>query len=111
MKNKTIKFRPHLAELILQGKKKSTWRLFDDKDLQVGDITDFINWETGETFAQALLVHITQRTLGTIQEIDWQGHERFASEQEMYSVYKAYYGERVDENSPVKIIGFKLIEL
>jgi len=30
---KTLKFREKLSKLILSGKKTTTWRLFDDKDL------------------------------------------------------------------------------
>jgi hypothetical protein len=109
MERKTIKFRPHLAELVLKGKKNITWRLFDDKDLRTGDVVDFINWETSEKFAEAELNKVREKTLGTLADEDWEGHERFASEEEMYKTYKIYYGEKVDENSPVKIIKFKLI--
>lgn len=47
---KTIKFRPALAKLIIEGKKTTTWRLFDDKNLQVGDVVELVNWETKEVF-------------------------------------------------------------
>lgn len=40
---KTLKFTPELCALIVTGQKKSTWRLFDDKNLQVGDELSFIN--------------------------------------------------------------------
>jgi len=33
---KTVKFSPELAQLIMEGKKATTWRLFDDKDLRAG---------------------------------------------------------------------------
>ncbi len=109
MERKTIKFRPHLVELVLEGKKNTTWRLFDDKDLQPGNVVDFINWETGEKFAEAELIKVWEKTLDTLEDADWEGHERFASEDEMYKTYKKYYGDKVDKNSPVKIIQFKLI--
>lgn len=34
---KTLKFRDRLAQLVLSGEKYVTFRIFDDKDLQVGD--------------------------------------------------------------------------
>ena len=34
---KVLKFREYLVPLVLSGEKDSTWRLFDDKDLSVGD--------------------------------------------------------------------------
>lgn len=109
MERKTIKFRNHLADLVLKGEKNTTWRLFDDKDFQTGDAVDFINWETGQKFASAELIKVWEKTLGTLEDADWEGHERFTSEEEMYKTYKTYYGEKVDENSPVKIIQFRLL--
>lgn len=35
---KTLNFVPELAALIKQGKKTTTFRLFDEKNLQAGDI-------------------------------------------------------------------------
>ena len=105
---KTLKFRDFLADLILEGKKDSTWRLFDDKDLQEGDEVDLVNWNTGEVFGQAELVRVREKTLGTLEPEDFDGHESFASEEEMYASYRTYYGDRVGPESPVKIIRFKL---
>lgn len=34
---KALKFRPHLATLILKGDKRVASRLFDEKDIQTGD--------------------------------------------------------------------------
>ncbi len=106
---KTIKFRNHLAELVLKGEKNTTWRLFDDKNLQTGDVVDFINWDTGEKFAEAEILKVYEKTLSTLDDIDWEGHERFSSEEEMYKTYKEYYGDKVDKDTIVKIIRFKLL--
>lgn len=43
---KTLKFRYHLAEEILAGRKTVTWRLFDDKALEIGDKIQLLHWET-----------------------------------------------------------------
>lgn len=37
------------------------------------------------------------------------GHEKFASKEEMYATYSTYYNKTVDENTLVKIIKFELI--
>jgi len=40
---------------------------------------------------------------------DWEGHEKFSSETEMYKAYTKHYGgKKVDKNTKVKIIKFKL---
>lgn len=109
MERKTIKFKSHLAELVAKGEKNTTWRLFDDKDLSEGDVVDLIVKETGQVFAQAELTKVWEKTLGTLDDADWEGHERFASEEEMYKTYKGYYGDRVDKDTVVKIIQFRLV--
>lgn len=109
MTKKQVKFRTHLADLVLKGEKTATWRLFDDKDLQVGDTIELVNWDTKEIFGLAEITHVKEKILGTLEEDDWIGHEKFANDEEMYATYKTYYGDRVDENTIVKIITFKLL--
>jgi hypothetical protein len=109
MERKTIKFRDFLAELVLAGEKDSTWRLFDDKDLQEGNEVDLINWNTGEKFAEATLTKVHEKKLGELRPDDFDGHEKFESEEAMYESYRTYYGDRVDPETIVKIIRFKLI--
>ena len=108
MERKTIKFRPHLADMVLAGEKNVTWRIFDDKDLKEGDVVDFLKNDTKERFAEAELVKVYEKTLGALEDNDWEGHERFNSEEEMYETYKKYYGDRVNKDTVVKIIQFKL---
>src|SRR3989339_782506 len=104
---KTLKFRHHLAEEILAGRKTVTWRLFDDKDLKIGDKLELLDWESGEKFADAEIVKIQEKKLGEIEEKDFEGHEKFESKEEMLETYRKYYGDRVDRSTPVKIIEFK----
>ena len=73
---KTLKFTQDLAQQILTGEKTSTWRLFDDKDLQEGDELVFLNKETNETFGTAIVTSLHRKTLGSLEEADWIGHER-----------------------------------
>jgi len=103
---KTLKFAPHLVEKILKGEKTTTWRLFDDKDLQKGDELTFINKVTGEEFGTAVVISLYSKTLGTLEDLDWEGHERFGSEEEMYSTYRKYYGDDASPDSEVKILTF-----
>lgn len=103
---KTLKFTPELCEQILKGKKTATWRLFDDKDLQLGDDLELVNKETGEIIGFAVITSLKLKTLGTLKDEDWSGHERYGSEEEMYKAYREYYGDRVNSNSELKIIDF-----
>ncbi len=107
---KKLKFRHHLAEEIIAGRKTVTWRLFDDKDLKVGDELELLDWESGEKFAEAEILKVREKRLGEIEEKDFEGHEKFESKEEMLETYRKYYGDKVDWNTIVKIIEFKLLQ-
>jgi hypothetical protein len=106
---KFLKFREELSKLILNGTKKSTWRLFDDKDLKKGDKVTFLVWENKKEFATAIITEVKEKKLSELTDKDWEGHEKFSSEKEMYETYSKYYSKTVDENTSIKIVHFKLI--
>lgn len=106
---KTLKFRYNLVQKILDGSKTVTWRLFDDKNLKAGDQIELIDWESGEKFAKAEITGMREKKLGEITEKDFEGHEKYESNEEMIERYKEYYGEKVNMDTTVKIIDFKLL--
>ena len=106
---KFLKFRSYLADQILDGSKTVTWRLFDDKDFQVGDQAELIRWETEEVFAKAEIVEIKQKKLGEVQGADFEGHETYKDTDDMLEHYKQYYGDKVTLDTIVKMIKFKLL--
>lgn len=103
---KTVKFREPLAKKILSGEKTSTWRVFDDKNLQVGDELEFVVSETERPFVKASIVSVKEKTLGEITEADAEGHEKFDSMEEMLATFRKYYGDSVTLDTPVKMINF-----
>lgn len=113
---KTIKLDHQLAQLVLNGKKTATWRLYDDKGLSVNDKIEFIDKvdpqqpDTWKVFAHAVIDMIVEKRLGDIVEADLDGHERYTSNQEMIKTYQKYYGPQVDEQTPVKMIHFTLVD-
>jgi len=110
---KTLKFEHELAQLILSGQKTTTWRLYDDKDLSVGDdikIIDKVNTDEPESWkviGQGKVVQVTEKKLGDVTPEDMAGHEAFATKEQMLATYKGYYGERVTFDTPVKIVYFE----
>lgn len=106
---KTLKFKEKLSKLILSGEKTTTWRLFDDKDLQVSDEVIFLVKETLQEFAKVRLLEVVETIFGNLSEEDLDGHEKYSSPEEMYKVFSEFYQRQVDANSPVKIIKFKLL--
>ena len=110
---KTLKFDHELAQLILNGQKTSTWRLYDDKDLSVGDDIKIIDKagkddpESWKVIGQAKVIQVTEKLLGDVTAEDMAGHEAFANREDMLATYKGYYGERVTFDTPVKIVIFE----
>lgn len=105
---KSLKFTEDLIPLILSGEKTSTWRLFDDKDLTVGDELNLIDRSNGQSFGRAVIAEVSEKALGNLTLEDKEGHESFNSDQEMYNTYKNYYNQEVGPETIVKIVRFKL---
>lgn len=109
---KTIKFKDYLVPKILDGSKVITWRLFDNKNLQVGDELIFVNSVSSKEFAKAKIIGVREKKLGEITEADFEeGHEKYKSQEDMLAHYHDYYGDEVNLNSVIKIIKFKLVEI
>ena len=111
---KTLKFASHLVPLIFDGSKTVTWRLFDDKDLREGDTIRFFNKDTGEEIGTALIISLKVKTLGTLTDEDWEGHERYPSDEAMYEAYRGWYKDQAEQVGPdteLKILSFKFSPL
>lgn len=104
---KKLKFVDNLVKLILSGEKTTTWRLFDDKDLQTGDNLIFINKDTGNEFGTAKILSVVEKKLIELDDSDYEGHEKFESLEKMYDAYKQYYSENINQDTIVKIIKFE----
>lgn len=107
---KTIKFTPELSELIKKGEKITTFRLFDDKDLQVGDTFIMATRESDKVteFGTAIITEVILKTIDTLLPEDYVGHEPVDNPVEYY---KGFYGDKVNSSSEVKVIRFNVINL
>lgn len=106
---KILKFADNLVPLIISGEKTSTWRLFDDKNLKVDDSVIFVNKSTNQEFARAVIISIREKIIGEVEDDDFTGHERFESREAMLDTYRSYYGDKVTEVTPVKMIEFVIL--
>jgi hypothetical protein len=107
---KSLKFAPNLVPLVLSGEKDCTWRLWDDKDLKVGDEVDLIARPELKVFAKAKITSVSSKTMGKLTAEDKKGHEPFKNVEEMYDTYSDYYQREVGPDSPVTVCRFRLIE-
>ena len=104
---KTVKFAHDLVEDILSGKKSTTIRLFDDKNLSVGDTVMLLDKESASRLGLADIVSAIKKPLSEIIDSDLCDHAKYNSQQEMLSDFRRYYGEEVTLETLVKIIGFR----
>lgn len=112
---KTLKLDHSLALKVLSGEKHSTWRVFDDKDLSVGDeirLIDKVEPEdesTWRTIGCCIIDIVTEKRIRDITDIDYHGHEKYASLQDIVALFNRYYGGAVTIDTPIKIIQFSVI--
>lgn len=107
-KMKTLKFEPHLVQLLLNGTKTVTWRLFDDKNLQIGDHLGLVNAETGEKFGEAEIIKSQEKQIKDLTNEDLKGNN-YRDQIHVIELNQKYYGNTVDDKTVVKIIEFKLL--
>ena len=105
---KHLKFQEQLVKLILEGKKHSTWRINDEKNIIVGDELS-LQHKDGREFAKAQVTWTKETTFGNLTKEDKEGHEQYDSEKEMYAAYSQYYNIQVTPQTRVKIIKFRLL--
>ena len=108
--SKRLHFSKELVALVLTGKKNSTWRLWDDKNLQLGDIVDFYESKTKKYFTTAKITKVIEKKMGNLKEEDKRGHEEFSNDEEMYRTYSGYYKKDVTPDTLVKICWFELLK-
>lgn len=108
--SKTVKFIPKLAELIKAGKKTTTFRFFDDKNLSVGDHIKLAirDGQKVSMFGMAKITEVKIKTISTLQPEDFVGHEPVTN---ILLQYRIYYGDKVQPDTELKVIRFKIIEL
>ena len=73
---KVVKFRDYLIPLVVSGKKTSTWRLFDNKNLSVGDKIGLREFGKEENFAQAIITKVVVTKFKDLKSEDKLGHEK-----------------------------------
>ena len=112
-----IFFSNPLPELILKGKKTSTWRINEPVPYRKsntthtapGDIVSLWRNSPNQEFAQAKVTKVVETTFEQMDKQDQEGHEVFASKEEMYTTYSRYYQIVVSGETKIKIIWFELI--
>ena len=109
---KKLKFAYPLPELVLSKKKDTNWRIYDDKTLEINDELSLCygDGENNEKeFAKAKIIWIKETTFENLTNEDKDGHEKFNSEEEMYTTYSKYYKTEVKPETRLKVVKFILL--
>jgi ribonuclease HI len=112
---KQLKFNHSFAELIRQGKKTATFRMYDDKDLAVDDRVELLDKvdpdrpATWRPIGIARVDSIVEKRLLAINDTDLRECEQYASRDDMFKAYQRYYGDQVTIEMPVKVIRFSIL--
>ncbi len=105
-----LKFRRTLIAQMRRGEKFVTWRLFDDKNLTLGDVVSIVEWESERPMGTGRIGAVREVPLSDALKEKGLGHERYASEEDALTTFRNYYGERVTLTTPVKIIRFDMFD-
>lgn len=105
---KQLKLKSWMKDDLLTGKKTKTWRMFDEKNLGLGDEVQFVDSETNQTIAVAVITEVVEKKFGEISEVDFDGHNPYPSREAMLETYRDYYGDRVNWDTVIKMITFQL---
>ena len=105
---KPLKFKHEFVKEILKGRKTTTWRLFDDKNLKIGDKLEIVNRDSGESFAKATITDIQKRRIKDLTDQELKNHG-YSNISDMIDTHRGYYGDKVNVETEVKIIEFKLL--
>src|SRR4030043_1630759 len=95
-------------DLIMDGRKNTTWRVNDEKNLSVGDILSLSDI-TGKEFAKARITSVKETVFEGLKKEDRQGHEEFPSDVDMYRTYSKYYKKKGQPRTRVKVKKFQVL--
>ncbi len=105
---KALKFKHDFVKEILEGRKTTTWRLFDDKNLTAGDELELVDRDSNDIFAKAVITGIHEKKIKDLTEEELKNHD-YTNTEDMITSHRGYYGDKVNLNTDVKMITFKLV--
>jgi ribonuclease HI len=103
---KTLKFTADQIPQIIAGVQTTTWRIDDEKQLDVGDEIQFINSQSGASFGYGRIREITKKRIVDIDEHDKVGHKVYRNDAEILAEFRKFYGPEVTTNTIVKVVKY-----
>lgn len=108
----TIKlgFASDLVPLVLNCTKFLTYRLGTKYEvINIGDTVEIFDASTNQSFGEIEILDKYQTTFGELP-VDQDGHEKYASKDEMRLDFRRHYHIEVSDNDTFLVFRFKLIK-
>lgn len=112
---KQLKFDHRYAQDIIEGKKLTTFRVSDDKDIRAGDIVELVDkvdrdrpttWNIPGELEVTGVEEVSIKNL-TPEQL---AVDSFGSTDDMLQTFRRFYGDYVEENTPVRVLAFNFHE-
>jgi ribonuclease HI len=112
---KILKLDHQFAQQVLSGERRSTWRMFDEKHLSVGDeiqIVDKVDPDDDGTWliiGEGKIEQVTEKRLADVSENEYKTEEAYTSLDDILAEFRKFYGPLVTSATPVKIVKFSFV--
>lgn len=100
---KGLRFAPPYPPELFDGRKNKTFRVTRGERYNPGDFIS-LRYVDGEEFARAVVLGRYRKRFEELTDADWEGHERFASPEEMYKIYSNWEGFPVGPKTELDVI-------
>ena len=104
---KPLKFSATSIPSIESGEITKTWRLFDEKQLEVGDVIRCLNSDTGQPFGYATITQVVTKRIKDLDDNDKNGHETYGDEEKILARFRKFYGDTVTRETVIKVISYE----
>lgn len=109
---KQLKFDHKYAQAIIEGKKRATFRVNDDKDIRPGDVVEIVHKidrdrpATWTIPGELEITQIDEVPIGDLTEQHLRIAESFDSIDEMIQTFRRFYGDYIDDHTRVRVLSF-----
>lgn len=109
---KILKLDHDVVQDVLNGSKRTTWRMYDDKDISVHDELELLDKvdpkdrSTWRPIGIAKVTQVVEKPLKNITELDTEGHKGYSSVNDILATFRKRHGDHVTLETPIKIIHF-----
>jgi len=107
---KKLKFNQTEIKLIKKGKLKVTWRLDDDKDLNVNDEIIGTDINKGQVFGLILIKEIVIKNIKDITQQEIIDSITYKSRNDAVNKLNVFYNKKVKLDENIKIVKFEFVE-